>query len=173
MITSKNIKNIGEKQYAQYLESKNIKYIYQPDFIIFSNRKGDRYRPDFYLPNENLYIEVVNTRQAFYLNLDKIKSTILLNYNILVVKPNGKIYRSNEFVLNFKHKNIVDKSKLKKCYMKPLTIKEASVILNRRPEMIRKLCHNGKLGFYKRKNRLITYHFFIDQYINQIKSKEK
>lgn len=49
-----NVRSKYEKRTAEYLEKNNIKYQYEP-LILLENRK---YRPDFYLPDFNLFLEI-------------------------------------------------------------------------------------------------------------------
>lgn len=59
-----------EKQFADLLDKQNRKWQYpSPRFEI----EDTHYRPDFYLPDENLYIEVVGSRQAYHANKRKIE----------------------------------------------------------------------------------------------------
>ncbi len=45
-----------EVLYANYLIDNNIEFEYEPQIFILSNKR--RYTPDFWLKNENLYVEV-------------------------------------------------------------------------------------------------------------------
>jgi hypothetical protein len=47
------------------------RYVHLPCNFRFSN--GDKYQPDFYCIDDNEYIEVVGTRQAYHLNKRKYK----------------------------------------------------------------------------------------------------
>ena len=44
-----------EVAYAKYLDKNNIKWLYEPKIFNLGNMT---YRPDFYLPKENIYIEI-------------------------------------------------------------------------------------------------------------------
>jgi len=62
------IKYSKEKMFARLLRQQKRKFTYQvPIFRL----KNSYYRPDFYLPKENLYIEVVGSRQAYHANKAK------------------------------------------------------------------------------------------------------
>jgi hypothetical protein len=58
-----------EKEFADLLNKQHKKWIYPTKRF---NLGKTTYRPDFYLPNERLYIEVVGSRQAFHANKNKI-----------------------------------------------------------------------------------------------------
>lgn len=58
-----------EKQFADLLDKQNRKWQYPASRFKINDT---HYRPDFYLPNENLYIEVVGSRQAYHANKKKI-----------------------------------------------------------------------------------------------------
>jgi len=60
-----------ERIFASLLNYKRISWIYHPNRFILSS--GKSYEPDFYLPEEKKYIEVVGTRQAYYAIKNKIK----------------------------------------------------------------------------------------------------
>jgi len=80
-----------EIKYAKYLDENNIKWLYEPEaFSIRYNNKDGTYTPDFYLINENLYIEI----KGYWRDDAKIKF--------------------NSFVEQYKNKNIeiYDKNKL-------------------------------------------------------------
>jgi len=59
-----------EKIFADLLDSQNRKWIYPTKRFKIGRKKY--YKPDFYLPEEDLYIEVVGSRQAYHINKDKI-----------------------------------------------------------------------------------------------------
>ncbi len=59
----------SERIFADYLTEQGREWEYHPTRF----KVGEHfYHPDFYLPKENLYIEVVGTRQAYHHNKDKI-----------------------------------------------------------------------------------------------------
>lgn len=45
-----------EVSYAQYLDKNNVKWEYEPK--VFKLKNGSSYIPDFYLPKENVYVEI-------------------------------------------------------------------------------------------------------------------
>ena len=69
-----------EKQFANILNKQNRKWKYPAKRF---KLKNTTYRPDFFLPDENLYIEVVGTRQAYHQNKHKIaelKKLIIVDF---------------------------------------------------------------------------------------------
>ena len=107
---SDTITNLGEKEYAQYLESQNIRYYHQPDYVYFSNKKGDRYRPDFYLPKTGTYVEVTNDEGTFKSNVHKYKKMLIEQYKFRIVLPNGNEYVDSDFIRNYTKKSKLPKS---------------------------------------------------------------
>lgn len=90
------IKNDAEIEYASMLDSIGKKYIYHP-VAICSDRfpgKTKKYYPDFYIPDENAYIEVINTRQAYFANKEKYAVVFDLGYNFKIVDRRGNPYKS-------------------------------------------------------------------------------
>ena len=59
----------SEKKFANLLTKQNRRWQYP---VRRFRLKDTTYRPDFYLPDETLYIEVIGTRQAYYANKEKI-----------------------------------------------------------------------------------------------------
>jgi len=64
----------AEQIFARILKRKGIDFIYQPKPAFHMNYLGATitYRPDFYIPSEDTYYEVVGTRQAFHANKEKL-----------------------------------------------------------------------------------------------------
>ena len=58
-----------EKQFAELLNKQKRKWEYPCQRFDLGNTT---YQPDFYLPNEDLYIEVVGTKNAYSANREKI-----------------------------------------------------------------------------------------------------
>jgi hypothetical protein len=89
------IKNSAEIEYAAMLDSVGKKYIYHPAAICSDRFPGKtkKYYPDFYLPDENAYIEVINTRQAYFANKEKYAVVFDLGYNFNIVDKHGNPYR--------------------------------------------------------------------------------
>lgn len=85
----------NELIYAHLLRCANIKYIFPVKRFILSD--GKSYRPDFYLPERNEYIEVVGTRSAFHANKIKIKKFLKehrVHYSIVD-------FERNQYIENF------------------------------------------------------------------------
>ena len=108
LMTSIQIKNKAEKQYAELLESKDIDYIYQPNSLCIDKdvKWKIKYKPDFYLPKTNEYIEVVGTHQAFQQNKEKYKKVMDLGYKLKIVNSNGEMDRLQEWPFKKKKKKI-------------------------------------------------------------------
>jgi hypothetical protein len=51
----------AERNYAKILKGQNIPYVYQPSIRL----SVGIFHADFYLPNEDIYIEIVGSRQAY------------------------------------------------------------------------------------------------------------
>ncbi len=72
----------SERHFAQWLDFYGIAWLYEPtEFILQWNRQGQpvqAFRPDFYLPEQDLYIEITTLNQK------------------LVTKKNGKVRRLAE-----------------------------------------------------------------------------
>lgn len=82
----------GDKEFAENLVSLGVEFIYQPSYF----RIGDtRYTPDFYVPSEQIYYEVITTRQAMNQDRSKIEMVYKL-YPFVKIKicwPDGRSYR--------------------------------------------------------------------------------
>jgi hypothetical protein len=85
----------AERQYAKRLLALGKKYIYQPRM---ENHGVVFYRPDFFIPRDNVYIEVVGTRQAFSLNKRKYALFIRLfpDKTLLIKNPDGTDYKMSD-----------------------------------------------------------------------------
>jgi len=81
-----NMRSSWEVKYAKYLDSKNIKWEYEPRF--FNLKELGNYFPDFYLPSYNKYIEIKG-----YGKLEKVNAFRKLYPNevIEVLKRNDLI----------------------------------------------------------------------------------
>ena len=60
-----------EVMFLEQLKDNGKQYIYEPGYFLLSN--GTKYYPDFYCVEDNTYIEVVGTRQAYSFNKNKYK----------------------------------------------------------------------------------------------------
>lgn len=88
----------SEKQFAHYLKSQGKTWLYEPRRF---KLKATTYKPDFYCPENDIYYEVVGTRQAIWRAKNKIiefkKS--YPNIKFKIVKPNGEMYIGRKFNL--------------------------------------------------------------------------
>jgi len=66
-VTQKKYKNISEMNFIKNYFSHN-NWIYQP---VQFNLESEKYSPDFYDGERNVFIEVSGNRQAFHINKDK------------------------------------------------------------------------------------------------------
>lgn len=97
----------GEKQFAELLIKANKYFVYQPYLKAF------KIRPDFFCIEDNIYYEVINTRQSYYARKDKIDAAIKAGINIKLVRPDGKEYISGE-------KTDFDNIKVKSLFIKDI-----------------------------------------------------
>lgn len=74
------------KFFKNYDDSKHL--IYHPAIFYLG---GEKYSPDFYDKQKNLFIEVAGTRQAFHSNKQKYKKfkKVFPNINFKVLTPSG------------------------------------------------------------------------------------
>ncbi|MCK5601015.1 hypothetical protein KAR91_04040 [Candidatus Pacearchaeota archaeon] len=93
----------AERVFAEYLESQNKTWIYEPCQIDIGvpckkHKRNKTYTPDFWCPEDNCYYEVSNTRQAYQQSMKKI-ILVLNKYHdikIFVVLPDGRRYLSRK-----------------------------------------------------------------------------
>ena len=80
-----------EKEFSKLLDKQGRKWIYEPKRF---NLNNTTYCPDFYIPKEKLYIEVVGSRQAYHLNKKKIAKfrRLFPKIKLLVMEWKGKKY---------------------------------------------------------------------------------
>ena len=108
-----------ESEFADYLESQNKTWIYQPKRF---RLKYTTYRADFYCPEDNTYYEVVGTRQAISAIKQKVQEFIKTypDVKFKIVKPNGENYYRYGITKLKKFKEPIEfipysKSSCKKC----------------------------------------------------------
>ena len=86
----------SEKQFAKLLTKQKIDWQYLTRFKFKIGK--NTYRPDFYLPKKNLYIEVIATRTSFYQRTKTLK--LMKRYypqiNIIMINPEGKEHLSSK-----------------------------------------------------------------------------
>ena len=94
-----------EQQFADLLTKQKRKWVYHPKRF---KVEDTHYHPDFYLPKEKLYIEIVGTRQAYHFNKKKIKefkkSYPLINFVVLDYLSN--IYPHPRIKMKKENKNM-------------------------------------------------------------------
>lgn len=78
----------GEREFSEILIKEGKSFLYQPYLREF------KIRPDFYCIDDDIYYEVIKTRQSYHARKDKINNAIAAGINIRVVKPNGREYVS-------------------------------------------------------------------------------
>ncbi len=78
-----------EKRFVQILNKKNIEYQYEPLILL----DGKQYRPDFYLPEYNLFVEICGFgHMPFYSDRVEHKRQIYQKHNLqaLFIHFNGR-----------------------------------------------------------------------------------
>lgn len=83
---TEKILNKGEQAFAEKMQAEGKKIIFQPYL------REIKLRPDFYCVDDDIYYEVISTRQAYHLRKEKIKKAIDKGIKIKVVKPDGSPY---------------------------------------------------------------------------------
>lgn len=101
------MKNPSEEMFFELMAKRGIRLTRQPLLRakVSSKSFGNyvcKYRPDFHDPNENVYYEVIGTRQAYYQNREKIKKFLGLRPDIVLkyVNPDGTEYYSKKISAN-------------------------------------------------------------------------
>jgi len=61
----------AERRYAASLDAKGLPWVYEPTLFRFA---GQHYTPDFYLPIQDVYVEVIGSRQRWHQLASKILS---------------------------------------------------------------------------------------------------
>lgn len=99
---AQKIRYSREQVFADLLTSQGKKFLYQS--AVF-HVNGIQYRPDFYIPKERIFYEVVGTRQAFNQNRQKIKIVqgAYPFLKIIAVNPDGTPYRASEIRKPIEH----------------------------------------------------------------------
>lgn len=87
---SRLIKNRGERLYAQLLEKRGVDYIYP--CLLLRLPTGERWRPDFYLPDQNTYIEVIAQASAYYSRKEKMAKAGQ-TFKVRILSPDGKTFK--------------------------------------------------------------------------------
>lgn len=105
------VRSSWEADVARYLKMMNVNYKYEPKTftLILKNGVETSYRPDFYLPEYDLYVEVkgyIRRKYKGYENKDEKVETFKLSYpdkKILFLDKQKyyKIFSERIFILNF------------------------------------------------------------------------
>ena len=105
-----------EAKWACYFDCIGIKWQYEPNLFKFKN--NIYYKPDFFLPQVNLWAEVKIDNELTTLEIEKIKCLInetgkrciLLNggpkpitFELIQLDENGKLFRGNDCVVSMYH----------------------------------------------------------------------
>jgi len=121
------IYNRREQIFADLLTAQGKDFFYQP--AVF-HVNGIQYRPDFYIPSEMIFYEVVGSRQAFHQNRQKI-DYVRQAYpfvKIEIVNPDGTPYKAKPVRVKIK----IGKVQLERWQGRlpiPISIEEAIRIL--------------------------------------------
>lgn len=75
-----------EARWAVFFDAAGIRYEYEPEG--FKTKNGLCYLPDFYLPDENMYVEVKPPRKGAWKELNKISRFIGNGIDTLLILPN-------------------------------------------------------------------------------------
>ena len=86
----------AERIYADMLERNGIKYVFPVPLMEIGVHT--KYRPDFYLPESDTYVEVVGSRQAYSVNKYKYNlfKDFYRNKRFIVVNPDGTPFPPNK-----------------------------------------------------------------------------
>lgn len=167
----------AEKHFAGLLIKSGIEYVYPVNPIPVGK---STYRPDFYLPQNDLYVEVVGTRQAYSLNRKKYKefSALYPDKKFVIVEKNGFDYfGKKENLLGFDIPNPYIKKKVINDTPinfngKFITIKQAMTFLDiQSPSHVNKLITTGKLKATKNVNTPLPFWEIEEESIKQYKKQ--
>lgn len=75
-----------EARWAVFFDAAGIRYEYEPEG--FKAKNGLCYLPDFYLPDENMFVEVKAQRKGVWKELNKIEPFIGNGIETLLILPN-------------------------------------------------------------------------------------
>ena len=75
-----------EARWAVFFDAANIRYEYEPEGIKLKN--GMCYLPDFYLPDEDMYVEVKPPRKEAWKDINKASRFVGNGINCLLLLPN-------------------------------------------------------------------------------------
>lgn len=162
----KEIKNKGEKKFAELLDKQKLQYIHQPKLPVL---REISYTPDFYVLQTNKFYEVIATRQAFNQNRPKIEAAKIV-INLEVVNPDGtsfynravnKEISSTRIKLNWKYK----------AFDTPLFLSDYNITLEEFMDRAKIKCKNTVTTSLQKKrintvhyNNLILYYGDLSKY---------
>jgi hypothetical protein len=85
----------AEAEFADLLTKQKIKWIYHPKAFKLG---WTSYQPDFYLPNENLYVEIIGSGNAYNAKIDDVRR-LYPKIKLLILYRNGKPFSRNSHPL--------------------------------------------------------------------------
>jgi hypothetical protein len=90
-----------DMEVAMFLDSKNIEWIYEPKrFVIIKDKYT--YKPDFYLPNHDLYLEI---KSYFRNEISKMKFELFSkNYKIILIQKEQMINKQKIIEMIYENK---------------------------------------------------------------------
>ena len=134
----------SEKQFANLLTRQGRKWQYPVQSFKLSTSS---YKPDFFLPEEKLYVEIIGTRQAYHRNKGKIEEfkRVYPQIQLIVLSPDGSPYPKKKNDLKHLNSKIADSSKNKFIWK----TREISQYLRIHPHTIRQLAAREKIPAFK------------------------
>ncbi|WP_281951405.1 UvrD-helicase domain-containing protein [Nitrosophilus kaiyonis] len=137
-LNNEKVKSYEECEIANFLYLNQIKYIYEYSYKFnTANRQYRQYRPDFYLPEYDIYIEHFgideNNNPAPYIDKEKYikgiewKRKIHQKYNTIMIETYSYEKKYNQLL-----KNLYNKLKNYNVKFKPISFKQALKTLNKR-----------------------------------------
>lgn len=116
-----------EARWAVFFDAANIRYEYEPEGLKLKN--GLCYLPDFYLPDENMYVEVKPPRKGAWKDISKASSFVGNGIDTLLILPNIPDRASNIWYFPVLYWHSVEQSvKIKWCPFLPVAEASAACI---------------------------------------------
>ena len=94
-----------EARWAVFFDAAKIKYEYEPEGFEFAD--GTRYLPDFYLPDEDMYVEVKAPRNNLFPEIKKIGDFIKASKKVVLLLSNIPDQTHNEWFFSILYLNPV------------------------------------------------------------------
>ena len=158
----------SEKKFADLLTKQKKDWQYHPARF---NLGYSHYTPDFYLPKEKLYIEVVGTRQAFHSNKSKILlfKKLYPHIKFIIVDYNYKPISTIEEFKNIKIKNSSNYTLIEKLPIKKNSLNSMKIHIEICPKL-----HQGLLSLKKKDGQSLNWlvNKAIENYLKAKKIKE-